>query len=74
MFKRDRPGTNHVQPQVTTEAKRMPVLSPGVIRFFTTRAQVRIDKAQRLLGYQPAYDFETGMQLVEQWAKWAHLV
>jgi hypothetical protein len=57
-----------------TEAKLMPVLSPGVIRFFTTRAQVRIDKAQRLLGYQPACDFETGMQLIEQWAKWAHLV
>ncbi len=34
---------------------------------------VRIDKAKKLLGYQPAFDFEAGMAVTEQWARWANL-
>lgn len=49
-------------------------LPPKMIGFFRARTRVRIDKARRLLGYRPAFDFETGMDLTEQWARWANLL
>ncbi|HYG62867.1 MAG TPA: NAD-dependent epimerase/dehydratase family protein [Thermoanaerobaculia bacterium] len=49
-------------------------LSPLMIGFFSTRSRVRIDKAKRLLGFRPAFDFEAGMDLTERWARWANLV
>ena len=49
-------------------------LSPEMIGFFRARTRVRIDKAKRLLGYAPAFDFAAGMDLTEQWARWANLV
>lgn len=49
-------------------------LSPQMIGFFQPRTRVRIDKAKRLLGYRPAFDFESGMALTEQWARWANLL
>lgn len=49
-------------------------LSPLMIGFFSTKSRVRIDKAKRLLGFRPAFDFEAGMDLTERWARWANLV
>jgi nucleoside-diphosphate-sugar epimerase len=49
-------------------------LSPELIGFFQARTRVRIDKAKRLLGYAPAFDFAAGMDLTEQWARWANLL
>jgi nucleoside-diphosphate-sugar epimerase len=49
-------------------------LSPQMIDFFRARTRVRIDKARRLLGFQPAFDFAAGMDLTERWARWANLV
>lgn len=49
-------------------------LPPKMIGFFRARTRVRIDKARRLLGYRPAFDFETGMDLTERWARWANLL
>jgi len=49
-------------------------LPPKMIGFFQARTRVRIDKAKRLLGYQPAFDFVTGMDLTERWARWANLL
>jgi nucleoside-diphosphate-sugar epimerase len=49
-------------------------LSPEMIGFFRARTRVRIDKAKRLLGYAPAFDFASGMDLTEQWARWANLL
>lgn len=43
-------------------------------KFYKTRARVRIDKANRLLGYKPAFDLEAGMKRTEQWARWANLL
>jgi nucleoside-diphosphate-sugar epimerase len=48
-------------------------LPPKMIGFFRARTRVRIDKAKRVLGYRPAFDFETGMDLTERWARWANL-
>lgn len=43
-------------------------------REFRARTRVRIDKAKRLLGYQPSFDLEEGIKLTEMWAKYANLV
>ena len=48
-------------------------LFPAKIPMFASTAQVRIDKAARLLGYRPAYDFESGMVPTAAWAGWANL-
>lgn len=57
-------------------AAELPIhpLTPQMIGFFRARTRVRIDKARRLLGYRPAFDLETGMDLTEKWARWANLL
>jgi nucleoside-diphosphate-sugar epimerase len=57
-------------------ARELPIhpLPPKMIGFFRARTRVRIDKAKRILGYRPAFDFETGMDLTERWARWANLL
>jgi nucleoside-diphosphate-sugar epimerase len=49
-------------------------LSPLEVKFAAAKTRVRIDKAKRILGYQPIFDFESGMSLTEQWARWANLL
>lgn len=49
-------------------------LTPQMIGFFAAKTRVRIDKARRFLGYEPAFTFERGMELTEQWARWAGLL
>lgn len=49
-------------------------LTPELIDFYTPKTRVRIDKARRLLGYEPAFSLERGMELTGQWARWAGLV
>lgn len=49
-------------------------LLPYQIDFYQAKTHVRIDKAKRLLGYQPAFDLEAGMALTERWAEWANLL
>ncbi|HET9228215.1 MAG TPA: NAD(P)-dependent oxidoreductase [Thermoanaerobaculia bacterium] len=56
--------------------KGLPIhpLTPQMIGFFAAKTRVRIDKARRLLGYEPAFSLERGMELTEQWARWANLL
>jgi nucleoside-diphosphate-sugar epimerase len=49
-------------------------LTPEMIDFYTPKTRVRIDKARRLLGYEPAFSLERGMELAGQWARWAGIV
>ena len=37
-------------------------------------ARASTEKARQLLGWEPSFDFETGADLTEQWARWANLV
>ena len=37
-------------------------------------ATASTEKARQLLGWEPSFDFETGADLTEQWARWANLV
>lgn len=56
--------------------KGLPIhpLTPQMIGFFAAKTRVRIDKARRLLGWEPAFSLERGMELTEQWARWANLL
>jgi nucleoside-diphosphate-sugar epimerase len=49
-------------------------LQPSEIDFYRARTRVRIDRAERVLGYQPAFDLAAGMALTEAWARWAALL
>jgi hypothetical protein len=43
-------------------------------QLFAARSVASIEKAGRLLGYEPRVGFEEGMRLTEAWARWANLV
>lgn len=49
-------------------------IAPADAAFFAARCRVRIDKAQSLLGYQPEFSLDQGMELTGAWARWAGLV
>lgn len=68
-------GAQRRNPARPGAAADLPVhpLSPAEIEFFRARTRVRIDRARRVLGYQPAFDLEAGMALTGEWARWADL-
>jgi len=47
---------------------------PWVLKNMACQARVSIEKARRILGYAPAFNLRQGMDLTEQWAKWAGLI
>jgi len=69
-----RMGANERPP--ATGDNELPILplSPEMIDFFAARTRVRIDKARRLLGYEPAFPLRRGMELTREWARWANLL
>ena len=50
------------------------LLHPSKIDFMASKTRVRVDKARRVLGFSPQFDFERGMQLTGAWAAWANLL
>lgn len=44
------------------------------LKLYRTRCHVKVDKARRLLGYEPAFSFERGMALTSQFLRWADLI
>lgn len=66
-------GTERVDTALKHSRKPILPIDPPLIRFYASRVRIRIDKAKKQLGYQPVYDFEAGMRLTEQWARWANL-
>ena len=62
-------------PDGLVEKRPIRLLSfPLDANFYKSRARVRIDKAKRVLGYEPAFDLSAGMKRTEQWARWANLL
>ncbi len=55
-------------------ARKIHAVHPKQVDFLAAKTDVRIDKARRLLGYAPAFDFQRGTALTETWARWANLV
>jgi nucleoside-diphosphate-sugar epimerase len=50
------------------------LLHPSKIDFMASKTRVRIDKARRVLGVEPQFDFARGMKLTAAWAEWANLL
>ena len=48
--------------------------TPQEIDFFRSRALFSIEKARRVLGYQPAFDLDAGMAPTGDWARRVALV
>jgi nucleoside-diphosphate-sugar epimerase len=61
-------------PTTGPEAKRIHPEHPKQVDFLAARTDVVIDKARRVLGYEPAYDLDRGMAVTEAWARWANLL
>ncbi len=53
-----------------------PIYYPDALNIdlFAATTRVKIDKARRLLGYQPRFDLQRGMHVTQQWAQWANLL
>ena len=49
-------------------------LHPSKIAFMTSKTHVRTDKARRVLGFTPQFDFARGIDLTAAWAEWANLL
>lgn len=46
--------------------------SDADLNLFASRGSVQIDKARRLLGYEPVFSLERGMELTTAYIRWAH--
>jgi nucleoside-diphosphate-sugar epimerase len=59
----------------TTSASSGPVHVPDetLLALYKPQTRVCIDKARKLLGYEPTIDFEHGMDLTAQFIRWANL-
>ncbi|MCA1675943.1 MAG: hypothetical protein LC799_28480, partial [Actinobacteria bacterium] len=67
-----------ISEQVAAKAKRalpssLYVPNETQLALYRALATVNIDKARRLLGYQPSFDFKRGMELTQQYVAWANL-
>ncbi len=63
--------------------KRQEDESPGLsihipddtlLALYRSQTWVHIDKAQKMLGYAPRFNFEQGMDLTSQFIRWANLI
>jgi nucleoside-diphosphate-sugar epimerase len=43
---------------------------PWIIKLYTAKGICKIDKAQRLLGYEPQVSLEEGMRITEEWLRY----
>lgn len=57
------------------EADRPPprLLPRGLARIYASSAVFSVEKARRVLGYDPAINFSEGMDRTQAWIKWARL-
>ncbi|MGH8059454.1 MAG: NAD-dependent epimerase/dehydratase family protein [Candidatus Entotheonellia bacterium] len=60
------------KPQATSDPEpSIQALPPVMVQLYRAKTRVRIDKARAMLHYEPAFDFEKGMHVTEQWARWS---
>jgi nucleoside-diphosphate-sugar epimerase len=52
------------------QARSIQQPDPSRLALYLAKTRARIDKARRVLDYQPAFDFERGMILTEQFVRW----
>ena len=60
-------------PRIKGDTRGIQPYTKERIRYFKSKMTVRIDKAEKYLGYKPEYSIEQGMEKTRIWAKWANL-
>jgi nucleoside-diphosphate-sugar epimerase len=65
------PSENHV---LNGSGKVLHIPDEMLLGLYRTKTRVRIEKARKLLGYVPKFDFERGMDLTAHFIHWANLV
>lgn len=73
------PQTNTAKPapqQAPAALDQRPLILPNPVRLqqMASKVEFRIDKAQKLLGYNPQFDLDRAMKLTEAWARWFGLI
>ena len=61
-------------PETTASSSMPAAIGPADIALFGAKQVVQIDKAKRLLGYEPAFSVAEGMAVTERWARWHGLL
>ena len=61
--KPSRPGPN----------KQLHTPNPTLLGLYSPKTHMKIDKARRLLNYDPQFSFERGMSITAEYARWARL-
>jgi nucleoside-diphosphate-sugar epimerase len=67
-------GNVTVAKQPAEKEKAVEPLDPLSIRLSRSKTVFRIDKAQKVLGYEPQFSLEAGMRLTRRWAQWSNLL
>lgn len=69
-----KPKTKQVNDQNIEGNKPIHPMADAEIKFYKSKSHFKIDKAKRVLGYEPNYSFEAGMKITRQWAESANLL
>ena len=67
-------GKNEVDIQNRIEEKLIFLMTQREVNFYLTKTRVKIDKAKKILGYQPKYNLEQGMEITEKWLRYANMI
>ena len=67
---------SHSAPLPVVKSDPRPLVLPQefMVRRLAAKTEFNPAKAEKLLGYAPRFDLAGGMQLTEQWARWARLL
>jgi nucleoside-diphosphate-sugar epimerase len=57
----------------STPQKELLIPNATLLGLYRSRTHMRIDKARRLLGYDPQFDFARGMKVTSDYLRWATL-
>lgn len=59
-----------------TELSERPLLFPPdyIIPYYAAQVEFSSRKAEKVLGFSPRYDLQSGMRLTEEWARWARYI
>jgi len=71
-FVRDNLGDGFTQKVKGILPRRLYIPDGMVLALYSSRCNVKIDKARRVLGYEPRFNFEQGMEKTAQFIRWSY--
>jgi len=67
-------GINDADTKNKIEEKPIFPMTQREINFYSAKTYVKIDKAKKILGYQPNYNLKQGMEITEKWSRDANII